>query len=145
MSAFLVTPFIATMSAIATVSGSSLSYTDNTAYPYHNLYIYCGCLRPAGNHSAQSSPASVTTPAMPSSLTFTVGADTYVNSGSPTSNYGSATVWRVDGSPDLHAYLRFTVQGLAGYSIQSAYLKVYANSSSKHRHQCPDGGGQYLG
>ena len=67
---------------------------------------------------------------MPSSLTFSVGADTYVNSGSPTMNYGSATVWRVDGSPDLHSYLRFTVQGLAGYAIQSAYLQVYANSSS---------------
>ena len=36
----------------------------------------------------------------------------------------------MDGSPDLHAYLRFIVQGLAGSHIQSAYLKVYTNSSS---------------
>ena len=78
---------------------------------------------------------------MPSSLTFAVGADTYVNSGSPTTNYGSATVWRVDGSPDLHAYLRFTVQGLAGYSIQSAYPQGICQYQLKPGYQCSDGGG----
>jgi chitodextrinase len=116
--------------AISTVPGSSLSFIDYTALPSTTYAYALDAYDAAGNHSAQSSPASVTTPAMPTSLTFTVGADTYVNSGSPTTNYGSATVWRVDGSPDLHAYLRFTVQGLAGYTIQSAYLKVYSNSSS---------------
>ncbi|MFZ2097946.1 MAG: DNRLRE domain-containing protein [Anaerolineales bacterium] len=65
-----------------------------------------------------------------SSLTFTVGADTYVNSGSSTSNYGRVAVWRVDGSPDQYAYLRFTVQGLAGYPILHAYLHVYAETKS---------------
>ena len=84
----------------------------------------------AGNYSSPSSPVSVTTPAMPPSLTFTVGADTYVDSSNPTTNYGSDTVWRVDGSPDQHAYLSFNVQGLAGYPIQSAYLLVYANTNS---------------
>ncbi len=116
--------------ALTTVTGSSLSYSDFTALPSTTYSYSVDAFDSAGNHSAQSSPAGVTTPAMPPSLTFNVGADTYVNSGSPTSNYGSAIVWRVDGSPDLHAYLKFTVQGLAGYPIQSAYLKVYANSSS---------------
>ncbi len=117
-------------SSIATVPGSSLSYTDSSAMPSTTYSYTVDAFDAAGNHSAQSSPASVTTPAMPSSLTFSVGADTYVNSGSTTTNYGSATAWRVDGSPDLHAYLKFTVQGLAGYPVQSAYLKVYANTSS---------------
>jgi hypothetical protein len=36
----------------------------------------------------------------------------------------------VDGTPDLHAYLRFVVQGLNGNPIMHAYLHVYANSSS---------------
>ena len=115
---------------LATVAGSSLSYSDFTAMPTTSYSYTIDAFDVAGNHSAQSSPVSVTTPVMPSSLTYSVGADTYVNSGSPTSNYGAATVWRVDGSPDLHAYLRFTVQGLAGYSIQSAFLQVYANTSS---------------
>ncbi len=116
--------------SIATVPGSSLSYTDNSAIPSTTYAYTVDAFDAAGNHSTQSSPISVTMPAMPPSLTFSVGADAYVNSGSPTTNYGSATVWRVDGSPDLHAYLRFTVQGLAGFSVQSAYLKVYTNSSS---------------
>jgi chitodextrinase len=115
---------------IATVPGSSLSYTDYTALPSTTYTYAVDAFDSAGNHSVPSSPASVMMPAMPSSLTFSVGADTYVNSGSPGSNYGSATVWRVRGSPDMHAYLRFTVQGLAGYSIAQAQLRVYGNTSS---------------
>ena len=115
---------------IATVSGSTLTYADTTAQPSTTYAYTVDAFDAAGNHSSQSSPASVTTPAMPTTLTFTVGADTYVNSGSPTTNYGSATVWRVDGSPDIHAYLRFTVQGTNGTPIKHAYLHVFANSSS---------------
>lgn len=115
---------------LATVSGSSLTYTDNTVLPLTTYTYTVDAFDFAGNHSAPSSPASVTTPALPTNLTIPVGADTYVNSGSPISNFGSATVWRVDGSPDLHAYLRFTVQGLNGNPVQHAYLHIYANSSS---------------
>jgi chitodextrinase len=115
---------------LASVDGTTLSYSDTTAQPSSSYSYTVDAFDLVGNHSAQSTPVGVTTPAMPSSLTFTVEADTYVNSDFPTSNYGSATAWRVDGSPDIHSYLRFTVQGLAGYAIQSAYLNVYANSSS---------------
>jgi chitodextrinase len=115
---------------LTTVSGTTLTYSDATASPSTAYSYTVDAFDAAGNHSAQSSPASVTTPALPTSLTFAVGADTYVNAGSPTSNYGSSTVWRVDGSPILHGYLRFTVQGLNGKTIQHAYLHVYANSSS---------------
>jgi hypothetical protein len=55
-------------------------------------------------------------------------ADTYVNSGSTGSNYGSATTLRLDSSPDIHAYLRFTVSGLSG-SITQARLLLFANNS----------------
>jgi hypothetical protein len=115
---------------LTTVSGSTLTYSDATASPTTTYSYTVDAFDAAGNHSAQSAPASVTTPALPSSLTFSVGADTYVNSGSPTSNYGTSTVWRVDGSPILNGYLRFTVQGLNGHTVQHAYLHVYANSSA---------------
>jgi chitodextrinase len=115
---------------LTTVVGSTLNYSDFSAMPTTTYAYSVDAYDLAGNHSAQSSPVSVTTPVMPPSLTFNVNADTYVNSGSPTSSYGSATVWRVDASPDFHAYLKFTVQGLAGYPIQSAYLEVFANSNS---------------
>jgi chitodextrinase len=117
-------------SALATVSGSTLSYSDKSAAASTTYSYTVDAYDAAGNHSTQSSPASVTTPAVPSSLTYIVGADTYVNASSPTSNYGSATVWRVDGSPDLHAYLRFTVQGTSGTPVLHAYLHVFANTSS---------------
>jgi hypothetical protein len=61
-------------------------------------------------------------------LTFTPVADTYVNSASPGTNYGSATSMRMDGSPDVHAYLRFTVAGLSG-TITQVRLLLYANNS----------------
>lgn len=62
-------------------------------------------------------------------FTFLPLADAYVNSGSPASNYGSSTTLRADASPDIHSYLRFSVQGLSG-AVTRATLRVYANSAS---------------
>jgi uncharacterized delta-60 repeat protein len=62
-------------------------------------------------------------------VTFLPLADAYVNAGSPTSNYGSSTTLRADASPDLHSYLRFSVQGLSS-TVTKATLRVYANSAS---------------
>ena len=61
-------------------------------------------------------------------FTFTSVADSYVESSNPSTNYGSATQIRVDGSPDVRSYLRFNVQGLSG-TVSSATLRVYANSA----------------
>src|SRR5206468_8566598 len=61
--------------------------------------------------------------------TFNPTADSYVSSGSPTSNFGTLTALRIDGSPVLRAYLRFAVTGLSG-TVQSAALKVLANTST---------------
>ena len=115
---------------LTTVSGTTLAYSDTTASPSTTYSYTVDAFDLAGNHSTQSAPVSVTTPALPTSLTFAVAADSYVNAGSPTTNYGTSTVWRADGSPIEHGYLRFTVQGLNGSPILHAYLHVYANSSS---------------
>jgi hypothetical protein len=61
-------------------------------------------------------------------MTLNPVADAYVSSSSPTSNYGSATALRVDGSPDVHSYLKFDVQGLPA-GITKATLLLYANST----------------
>jgi hypothetical protein len=66
---------------------------------------------------------------VPTSTTFLPVADSYVNDASPTTNYGSATTLRVDGSPIVRSYLRFTVQGLNG-TITRATLRIFANSAS---------------
>ena len=57
-------------------------------------------------------------------------ADAYVISTSATTNYGTALNVRVDGSPITNSYLRFVVSGLNGATIQSAALRIYANSTS---------------
>ena len=61
-------------------------------------------------------------------MTFTPVADTYVNASSPSTNYGSAGTLRLDGSPDEHAYLRFTVTGLSG-TITQVSLLLHTNTS----------------
>jgi calcineurin-like phosphoesterase family protein/fibronectin type III domain protein len=64
-----------------------------------------------------------------SSVIFTPIADSYVNADSPTTNYGSLTTLRIDGSPIVRSYVRFTVQGLSG-NVTRATLRVFANSAS---------------
>ena len=73
---------------------------------------------------------STATPGQSQSALFTPVADTYVNSASPATNYGSLTTLRADGSPDVHSYLRFSVQGLAGRPITRARLLIFANSAT---------------
>jgi hypothetical protein len=63
-------------------------------------------------------------------LTFTPVADTYVIESSPGVNYGTSTSIRVDNTPITRTYLRFTVSGLNGSAVQSAKLRIYANSSN---------------
>jgi hypothetical protein len=88
--------------------------------------------------TATSDPLATSTPtltgtatAAQTGTTFTYAplADSYVNAGSPTTNTGSLTTLRADGSPDLHSYLRFDVQGLSG-TVTRATLRVFANSAS---------------
>jgi hypothetical protein len=116
---------------LTTVSGSTLAYTDFTAQPQTSYAYSVDAYDAAGNHSAQSDPATVTTPAMPASMTFGVQADTYVNSGSPSTNYGSLTVFRLLNSTSIYrGYLRFNVQGLAGAPIVRARLLIYTTTNS---------------
>ncbi len=62
--------------------------------------------------------------------TFTPAADAYVISTSATTNYGTNTSLRVDSSPTTVSYLRFVVTGLNGAAVQSAVLRIYANSAN---------------
>ena len=117
-------------SVLVSVPGSSLSYVDSTASPSTQYSYTVDAFDQAGNHSAASNPAGVTTLAMPASLTYPPVADTYVSASSPTTNYGNATTFRLDASPDLHSYLRFQVQGTMGVPITRATLKIYTNTTS---------------
>ena len=61
---------------------------------------------------------------------FTPVADAYVMSSTTTTNYGTASNLRVDSSPVTNSYLRFTVSGVNGATVQSAVLRIYANSAN---------------
>src|SRR5258706_7579709 len=77
-------------------------------------------------------PASATSASAlsQSSSIFTPDVDAYVNASYPTTNYGTGITLRVDASPIVSSFLRFTVQGLGGNSISQVRLLIYANSSS---------------
>jgi acid phosphatase len=72
----------------------------------------------------------IPTAAVSQNLTFTPIADSYVDSSSPSTNYGTSTTLRVDGSPIVNSYLRFVVSGLNGQAIVQAELLIHANSST---------------
>ncbi len=111
----------ATSSAAPPATGTPTATPSRTATPSPTA---TPVFTPTPTSTATSTPTSTG-----NTFTFVPVADAYVNSGSPTSNYGSSTALRADGSPDVHSYLRFDVQGLNGTVIQATLL-VYANSAS---------------
>jgi len=75
-----------------------------------------------------ATPTNTPAPPVSGSVTITAGGDTYVNSSSPTSNYGTSTALRADASPELRSYVKFDVQGVAG-PVTRATLRIFANSA----------------
>jgi PKD repeat protein len=115
---------------IATTTGpTATSYSDLTVSPSTTYSYTVDAFDAANNHSAQSTAAIVTTPG--TSATTTIGdiADSYIDTSKPTTNYGTSTSLRFDGSPVVQSYLKFDLSGVAG-TISKATLRVYANTSS---------------
>jgi hypothetical protein len=112
---------------LAITNGDSLSYTDLNVTLGSTYRYTVDAFDISNNHSAQSSPASVSIPSN-IVLTFNPVADTYVSTSSPTWNFGNANTIRVDASPVIYSYLRFNVQNVTGV-VTSATLRVYANTA----------------
>jgi acid phosphatase type 7 len=72
----------------------------------------------------------IPTAAVSQNFTFNPVADSYVNADSPSTNYGTTATIRVDDSPVVNSYLRFSVSGLAGQPVTQASLLIHANSAS---------------
>ncbi len=73
-----------------------------------------------------STPSSGGSPTpVPTSLKLKPVADTYVNSASPSTNYGRATSLGADASPVQLSYLKFDLTSLAGKTVSSAKLRLY--------------------
>jgi hypothetical protein len=86
----------------------------------------------ATNESAQSSPPKQVTTGSGGGGgggTFNPIADSYVDSGSPSTNYGTNVKLRLDTSPTVvNSYLRFDVTGLSG-SVTGVTFKIFATSA----------------
>ena len=80
----------------------------------------------AGNRSDASDAASaVVVPPAPVTTTVTDSADTYVNAGAKTTNYGTSASAIVDGSPVQQTLLRFALPATpTGQQLTSAVLRV---------------------
>ncbi len=62
-------------------------------------------------------------------VTLTVAEDSYVSAGATGTNYGTASVLGVDGSPIEISYLKFDLGAYAGREITGATLQLRATSS----------------
>ena len=104
------------------------------------LVVMFGIGAPTGTHTATqpSAATSTNTPTVSATqtsspvnhaFTFNPSADSYVSAGSPSTNYGSQTQLRVDGSPVQRSYLRFQVEGSSG-TVTRVTLRIFANNAS---------------
>jgi len=75
--------------------------------------------------SNTSTPGNTATSGPQSVLAFTPVADTYVQSDTPTTNYGSATQYVTDNSPIRNMLLKFTVSGIGNRPIVNVKLRLY--------------------
>jgi len=108
--------------------GAVTSYPDTTVAP-NTAYTYEVRARDAaGNVSAFSDPASVTTPNAPQVITLAPAADAQVQESNPATNYGTSAL-RTDAGPSVESYLRFDLGVLPG-KVQSAKLRVYVTAGS---------------
>ena len=67
-------------------------------------------------------------PGVARAVDFNAVADTYTNSSKPTTNYGSASTLRFDGSPQLVTYLRFDLAGVANETTGT--LRLFFETSA---------------
>ncbi len=101
------------------------TYADTTVAPSTTYDYTVQAFDVASNPSTMSADASATTPAAPTTLTFTPVADTWVQDTAPTTNYGSQAAVGLDNSPVKHILLKFDVSGLLGRPVQNATLRLY--------------------
>jgi hypothetical protein len=107
----------------------TISYADTTATPGSTYSYTVSALDAAGNESAESAPASVTTPTSATAtatttLTFPAVDDTYSQSDFPASNFGAETSVITDGSPQRNVFLKFNVSGISGKPVTKTVVRL---------------------
>jgi hypothetical protein len=113
---------------------TTTSYTDTTAAAETTYAYTVRAKDAAGNVSADSNTATVTTPAGgggSGTLTFEPVADARVEQDQPAANFGTLTRLAADQSPtaQVESYLKFDVSGVSG-SVASAKLRVWTSTGT---------------
>jgi hypothetical protein len=96
--------------------------------------VDCRATDLAGREHTSSASYKMDGVAKVETYVFTPEADTYVDSSSPDSNFGSAALMTADASPQKQALMRFDVSGIAGRPVLGVRLKLNNRDSS------PNGG-----
>jgi hypothetical protein len=132
----LLFPGLLLLSVLAACSSNAAQEAASTATPgVAATPNYTPTLTP----TPASTPTSTTTPTPtlpptatlpPISLTFKPVADSYVDGSRARTDFGTSNALRVDASPVVNSYLRFTVQGLGLRPISHVRLLIYAYSAS---------------
>ena len=113
--------------AIATVT-TGTNYQDPGLAPGSTHSYTVSAFDAVPNESAKSSPPASATTGVSTETTFTAVADSYVDSSQASSNFGTNPALRVDSSPTIRTYLKFTLSGLTG-TVNQATLRVFATSA----------------
>ena len=116
---------------LSTTSGTALSLTSREGANPPQLVVTTVGPTPTPTPVVTPSPTPIVTPSptpSPGTTTLAPVADSYVDASAPTTNHGTTTTMRVDGSPVVRSYLRFNVAGLTG-AATSATLRIWANSA----------------
>jgi Glycosyl hydrolase family 26 len=114
-------------------TGTDTTYSDSTVGGSTSYDYQVKAFDAAANLSAASNISTVVTPAgsgPPAPLSFSPDGDAQVKEAYPASNFGTLTSLRSDGGsdPDVESYLRFSLSGLSGKTLQSAKLRLYVPS-----------------
>ena len=118
---------------LLSTTGNVTSFSDTTVDPQTTYEYTVTALDAAGNRSPESNLAAATTPVAPlTTLTFTPVADTRVEDGSPSANYGTSTKLQATGGvPKRESYLRFQLAGIGGPVVSATLTMTSTTDGSK--------------
>jgi fibronectin type 3 domain-containing protein len=125
-------PGESTFTLLATTTGTGAghnSYVDTTVKPSSAYQYKVTAYDGANNESAASNTVPVSTPAGPSSktFTFTTSGDATIQQASPTTNAGSSSQLIIDNSPVDDVMMKFNVATSGCDSLTSAKLTLTNN------------------
>ena len=115
---------------LTTVGGAATSFSDTTASPNTSYTYSLRANDAAGNVSAASNSASVTTPSAGGTTTFTYSPtdDAFVDQAAATTNFGNDPRIVTDNSPVQDGLMRFNV-ATGGCTVTGATLTLTVGAS----------------